>query len=315
MKDTLKIKVAAVQIDCKPGKIDDNLLNAKKYIQEACIQGAKLILLPELVPSGYMVTEEIWEYAEKIDGRSVTWLLKISKEFNIYIGFSFLEVEGEDFYNTFVLADPNGKLAGRVRKNPPASIEAYFYRAGSDNHIIETDIGKIGIGICYENLLFDQMCSLYSNNVDLVLSPAAAGRPKSFLPGDIKRFEDMLIESRKIFAQTLNVPIIMANRVGLLETELPGNLPYLKSSFPGLSSIVDYNGSVKGALGDQEGIIVAEVCMHSDKITRQPKKYGKQWAVPVPWYSFIWPLTQKMGEKSYKNNLKRKEMARKVSQI
>ncbi len=39
----------------------------------------------------------------------------------------FLEVEGEDFYNTFALASPDGSVAGKVRKSPPASLEAFFY--------------------------------------------------------------------------------------------------------------------------------------------------------------------------------------------
>ena len=106
----------------------------------------------------------------------------------------------------------------------------------------------------------------------------------------------------------------MANRVGPLETELPGRLPYLKSSFPGLSSIVDSDGTVKGELGDEEGIIVADVCPRQHtKHEGEPKRYGKIWGIPVPWYAFIWPLTQKMGEKSYATNTRRKERALSVS--
>ena len=308
------IKVAAVQMICEPGKVDYNLAHAEKLVCEAAEKGAKLVLLPELMPSGYMATEEIWGSAETINGKSVKWLLNTAKRFGISLGFSFLEAEGEDFYNSFVLSGPEGRLLGRVRKHPPASIEAYFYKAGSDSHVIETELGRMGVGICYENLLYDQMCFLHRENVDLVLWPAAAGRAKPIIPGDVKRFDKMLINSRAIFSQTLGVPVIMANRVGPLETELPGNLPYLKSSFPGLSSIVDSDGTVKGELGDEEGIIVADVSLRQNaKRQGEPKRYGKMWGVPVPWYSFIWPLTQKMGEKSYAINPRRKERAVSVS--
>lgn len=308
------IRVAAVQMNCDPGKVDRNLAHAEKLVGNAAEKGAKLVLLPELMPSGYMATEEIWDSAETINGNSVKWLLSTAKRFGIYLGFSFLEAEGEDFYNSFVLSSPEGKLLGRVRKSPPASIEAYFYKAGSDSHVIETELGRIGVGICYENLLYDQMCFLHKENVDLVLSPAAAGRPKPFIPGDVKRFEKMLINGRAIFVKTLGVPVIMANRVGPLETELPGNLPYLKSSFPGLSSIVDSDGTVKGELGDKEGVIVADVRLRQNaKHESEPKRYGKMWGMPVPWYAFIWPLTQKWGEKSYAANPRRKEHALSVS--
>jgi N-carbamoylputrescine amidase len=309
-----KIRVAAVQMDCLPGKVADNLAHAEVMVEDAAKQGAALVLLPELMPSGYLATEEIWDFAETIDGLSVNWLLSTAKRFGIYLGFTFLEAEGEEFYNSFVLASPEGKLLGRVRKNPPASIEAYFYAAGSDRHVIETDIGRIGVGICYENLLFDQMCFLHSENVDLVLSPAAAGRPKPLIPGDVKRFERMLVNGRAVFAKTLGVPVVMANRVGLLETDLPGKLPYLKSSFPGLSSIVDCDGTVKAALADDEGVIVADVLLgHDAERKTAPKRYGKRWGIPVPWFSFIWPLTQQWGEQSYASNFRRKARALSIS--
>lgn len=308
------LRVSAIQMDCEVGNREKNLNKAKQMVKIASEQGAKLVLLPELMPSGYTLTEKIWDYAETINGISVNWLLETAKEYNVYLGFTFLEAEGEDFFNSFVLSSPEGKLLGRVRKNPPASVEAYFYIGGNDNHIIQTDIGKIGVGICYENLLYDQMCYLHNENVDFVLSPAAAGRPKPLFFGDVKRFEKMLIKSRSIFAETLKVPVIVANRTGKLETEIPGNLPYLKSSFPGLSSIVDSDGTLKAELNEEEDIIVADISINNnDKLQEQPQCFGKTWAVPVPWYAFIWPLTQKWGEKSYRENVKRKEKALEIS--
>lgn len=308
------IRVAAVQMDCLPGQVAENLAHAEELVKRAVEQGALLVLLPELMPSGYMATEALWDYAETANGRSVDWLLSIAKRLGIYLGFSYLEADGEHFYNSFVLADPDGTLLGRVRKSPPASIEAYFFTAGKDSHIIETELGRIGVGICYENLLYSQICRLYEQDVDLVLSPAAAGRPKQIIPGDIPRFEKTLITSRAVYANTLGVPVVMANRAGLLETELPGNLPYLKSSFPGLSSIVAADGTVQAELGDEEGLIVADICLgQGEKSRNLPKRYGSIWGTPVPWYAFIWPLTQKMGERSYAANPRRKERALAVS--
>lgn len=299
-----------MQMNCHPGEVARNLVHAETMVASAAEQGAEIVLLPELMPSGYMVTEEIWNTAETINGQIVQWLLNTAHRFGIYLGFSFLEADGEDFYNTFVLAEPGGTLLGRVRKNPPASVEAYFYTAGSDRHVIETKLGRIGVGICYENLLYEQMCSLFKEDVDLVLSPSAAGRPKPFIPGDLKRFDKIFINSRAVFAQTLGVPVVLANRVGILDTDLPGNLPHLNSKFSGLSSIVDYDGTVIAELGDEEGVIVADVHMgHSKDRKSAPKRYGKIWGIPVPWYAFIWPMSQKWGEKSYVANPRRKERA------
>jgi len=303
------LKVAAVQMDCEVGNIQKNLQKAEQLVEKASLKGAKLVLLPELMPSGYLLTEEIWEYAQTMDGDVVVWLKQTAKKYGVYLGFSFLEADGEHFYNSFILSDPEGTILGRVRKNPPASVEAYFYTAGDDPHIIETKIGKIGVGICYENLLYEQMCYLQDNNVDFVLSPAAAGRPKPLFFGDVKRFEKMLLKSRAVFASKLQVPVIVANRTGKLETKLPDNLPYLKSSFPGLSSIVDYDGKLKAELDEEEDCIVSDITIGVKKDKNNPSCYGKTWAIPVPWYSFIWPLTQKWGEESYNKNSKRKQKA------
>ncbi|MEW8437117.1 MAG: carbon-nitrogen hydrolase family protein [Candidatus Thiodiazotropha taylori] len=309
------IRVAAVQMDCIVGQANSNLSKAENLIAKAVENGAQLVLLPELMPSGYTLSEDIWNSAETIEGESVNWLLSTAKHFGIYLGFSFLEADGENFFNSFVLSDTKGNLIGRVRKNPPSSVEAYFYTAGSDRHIIESDIGRIGVGICYENTLFDQISFLHRENVDFVLSPAAAGRPKPLIPGDVKRFENMLVNSRSVYATTLGVPVIVANRAGPLETDLPGNLPHLKSSFPGLSSIVDFDGTVKAELGDEEGVIVADVQVgYIAGHNSTPKRYGRMWGIPVPWYAFIWPMTQKWGEKSYSVNPRRRERALSLTQ-
>ncbi|MEJ2454075.1 MAG: carbon-nitrogen hydrolase family protein [Candidatus Thiodiazotropha sp.] len=310
-----KLRVAAVQMNCQPGEVEQNLTHAQNMVVTAVEQGAELVLLPELMPGGFLMTEDIWNSADTIDGHFVSWLLSTARHNSIYLGCSFLEVEGEEFYNTFVLASPEGKLVGRVRKNPPASVESYFYKAGSDRHVIETELGRIGVGICYENLLYEQMCLLYHENIDLLLSPFAAGRPKPFIPGDIKRFDDMIRNSRAIFTETLGVPVVMADRVGELDTDLPGMLPHLKSSFSGLSSIVDYDGTIKEELGGEEGVIVADVQIgHSDERKSEPKRYGKMWGIPVPWYAFIWPMSQKWGEKSYADNSRRREKALSISE-
>lgn len=309
-----RIRVAAIQMVCEEAKIAHNLEHAAKLLEQAVEKGAELLLLPELMPGGYMLTEAIWDAAETMEGRSVDWLKEKAKEHGIHVGFSFLEADGEDFYNTFVLATPKGEIAGRVRKNPAASIEAHFYKAGSDRHVIETELGRIGVGICYENLLYDRICELMESSVDLVLSPSAAGMPKPLIPGDVRRFEEMLIRWRYLYGDVLGVPNVMANRVGPLETELPGMLPYLKSTFPGLSAITNADGEVLAELGGDEGVIVADIELNpAKKRALPPKCYGSMWALPVPWYAFIWPLTQKSGEKGYEGNPRRSSKARAMS--
>ena len=308
--ETKHINIGVVQIDCEVGNVSANLEHAGGYVQAAARQGAQIILTPELMPCGYTLTEEIWCYAEPFDGQSVAWLTRLAKQFNIFLGTSFLEVDGEDFYNTFALAAPDGTVAGRVRKNPPASLEAYFYRNGNGSHVIETSLGRIGVGICFENLLYAHLQELQQASVDLVLQPTAAGRLKPIKDGDIELFDSMIQRCAPYHARTLGVPVVLADRTGLIDTELPGGFGDFHSNFPGYSMIVDSDGKVKARMNAEEGVIVAEVLLSPErKRSKKPRCYGGMWAFPMPWFAFIWPETQQMGVKDYAENPRRRQAA------
>jgi N-carbamoylputrescine amidase len=308
--ETRHLIIGVVQMDSEVGNISANLEHAGELVNAAAGLGAQIVLAPELMPSGYTLTEAIWNFAEPFDGQTVAWLTKLAKQLNIFLGTSFLEADSQDFYNTFALAAPDGSIAGRVRKNPPASLEAYFYRAGSDPHVIETALGRIGVGICFENLLYEHLQEMQRVSVDLVLQPMAAGRLKPMKAGDIELFDRMIQRCGPYHARTLGVPVALANRTGLISTELPGGFGEFNSSFPGYSQIVDSDGAVKAQMKAEEGVIVAEVGLSPErKRSKRPRCYGGMWAFPMPWFAYIWPETQQMGEKDYPENPRRKQAA------
>lgn len=309
--ETRHLNIGAVQMDSGVGTISANLEHAGELVYAAAREGAQIVLAPELMPCGYTLTEAIWNYAEPFDGQTVAWLTRVAKQLNLFVGTSFLEACGEDFYNTFALAAPDGSIAGRVRKNPPASLEAFFYRSGNDPHVIETALGRIGIGICFENLLYEHLLELQKAHVDLVLQPTAAGRPKPMKPGDIELFDSMIRRCAPYHARALGVPVALSDRTGLINTDLPGGFGEFNSSFPGYSQIVDSDGVVQARMKAEEGVIVAKVVLSPErKRSKKPRCYGGMWAYPMPWFAFIWPETQQMGEKAYAENLRRPRAAR-----
>jgi N-carbamoylputrescine amidase len=117
------------------------------------------------------------------------------------------------------------------------------------SHVIETEIGHLGIGICYENLLYERLVDLQKEAVDLVLQPAAAGHPKPMKEGDIEHFDRMIQRSASYYARSLGVPVAFADRTGKIETDLPGDFGEFHSTFPGFSQIVDPDGVTKAQLG------------------------------------------------------------------
>ena len=122
-----KVRVAAVQTPAATS-VPAVLERATPLVRNAAADAAELVLLPELMAVGYLFTEEMWASAEPTHGLTVEWLKDTARSLRIWLGTSFLEAAGEDFYNTFVLAGPSGTEAGRVRKQTPAMYEPWFFR-------------------------------------------------------------------------------------------------------------------------------------------------------------------------------------------
>jgi N-carbamoylputrescine amidase len=312
----LTINAAAIQFRADPGDIVSNLSRAEVLVSQAAALGALIILLPELASGGYLLTEEIWNTAETMQGHSMSWLKVTAKRLSVHLGMSFLEAEETDFYNSFVLATPNGEIAGRVRKNPPASAEAHFFRAGCDEHFIDTDIGRIGVSICYEALLHERLAEHQRNGIDILLIPMSAGTPTPIFPirkKDCVAYDEMLLGLAAHHACALGVPVVMANKCGPLVTAMPRGMPFQDTHFPGLSTISDAQGDVACQLGGTEGIAIAEVQLDpSCKAKSTPRSYGR-WALPVPWFSFFFPLAAYFGARVYAKSKARAERAWAVS--
>ncbi len=305
---SLSIHCAAIQFHAEAGDIEGNLFRVERLVEQAASQGAQLILLPELTPGGYLLTPEIWDSAETKNGKSVHWLKATAKRQGVYLGMSYLEAEGANFYNSFVLATPKGDIAGRVRKNPPASAEAYFYRAGEDVHYIDTEMGRIGVCICYEALLYQYLLEHHQNKVDLLLIPMSAGTPAPKFPmrkKDTVVYDELLRGLAVHHARALGIPVVMANKCGPLVTPMPFGMPFQDTVFPGLSTIANAHGEVLSQLQANEGIALAEIELDASLKTKKvPRSYGR-WALPVPWFSFMFPLVAFLGSFHYSWNKER----------
>ncbi len=317
MSDSQKrnIRVAAVQLESRNGFLQGNLDNATPLIKQAAEKGAEIILLPEFLPTGFIFTEKIWDSAEPKYGLTVAWLKKCSKEFGVHLGTSFLEAEGTDFFNTFVLTDPSGNEAGRVRKQTAAGPEARFFKGDRGSHVIETGLGKIGVGICYDNHLAYIPSIMQSESVDLLLMPHSAPTPLFYVKPQevIDTYIDSLKQLSVMHSSKLGIPTVLANKCGPWQSPMPF-APYQDSSFPGLSSIADSDGSLIERLGNEEGIIVADVVIDpSRKNPKHYKTYGRWASNEGPLYRDAIVIAEAHGKLLYKLNPRRKKRALEVS--
>ena len=306
------LRIAIVQMRSLDHDIDGNLKRATEFAKKATAQGAKLVLYPELMATGSYLSFDSWDSAEPSNGKTVQWLKSTSARLHVWIGAGFFEADGEDFYDTFVLTTPDGEEAGRVRKAVPAEAEAYFFRGEMGPHILNTLIGKIGIGICAENYYCALPTELIKQSADLILMPHAA--PDMSESGGLPQPPGTRLASW--YAKKVGIPVAMVNKVGRSYKPPPNEI---KGFYPGLSAIVDSDGTVRQSMDDKEGIAIADVSL-------DPSRKKSVSDPPVCSGVGIADLTiggeagkqevakaQASGKESYDSNASRKAKARAIS--
>lgn len=304
------MRVAAIQLASAPGDAAGNRDRADALLARAAAAGADLALLPELALTGYVLGPRLWTHAEPVGGPLTSWLCDRARRHRLHLGTTIVEAAGAHFHNSFVLADPAGAVAGVVRKSRPAWIEARWYSGSPGSHHIDTALGRIGVGICYENYLAGTVRTLAAASVDLVLQPTAAATPPAAWPVGARgaaAFDRMLTRLVSDHARMLGVPVVMANQCGGHAT--PGLRPgrTLPTRFPGLSSIVDGAGEVLASLGAEEGVIIADVT--PDRARPHGIARTRYWAAPTPWYAPAWPVAQHLSAVGYRLDRSRRAAA------
>nr|WP_269446012.1 carbon-nitrogen hydrolase family protein [Methanocella paludicola] len=307
-----------MQMTSRLGMVEENIGHATRMIEDAAGQGAKMVVLPEMCMTGYTLTKQAWDMAEPAGGPIEQWLTSTSKRLGIYLGAGLVGCEGEDFYNTYLLADPQGKAIGRVRKT---QTEYDIFKAGDmASHVIDTDIGRIGVGICADNHVVFLPKLMEEKGVDILLMPHAWPTPyrtsKLISEQDIKEQNDNAHEYALLFSMILGIPVVFVNQAGPIEGgRWPGILGRVLTPeyfrYPGLSAIVDSDKSIKAQTGHDEGIIVADVTMDpARKHKAEIPDYGG-WLHPgaFPMRKIVMPLEIYRGKISYKLSGERKRKA------
>ena len=319
------IRVAAVQMESKLGQTQANLDHATPLVERAARDGAKIIVLPETAASGYSMSHLIWDAAETRHGRIIRWLRDLSGRLGVYVGIGFVEADGEDFFNAYALGAPDGQIAGIVRKT---MAETYCFRCAAGSHVIDTEIGKIGIGVCADNHFVPMVRLMQAQAVDLMLIPHAL--PGAFKTGgavsqqDIEQSRQKALRMAPLYAHLLGVPAVFANAAGPRGAEkwagiLGGLMTTEAFRLLGLSTIADSDGTIKGEMDEAEGVLVAEVALDpTRKVRIRPERhglYGGGWIHPIasPLVDVICQVDAFFCGMSYTLSSERRRKARAIS--
>ena len=163
MKD--KIKLALAQISSKRENKEANLQKIEALTFKAKEQGADLAIFPEMSLTGYVVRDQFYELAETIPGPTVEKVEALAKKAGMHVIFGMPELSEKTratVFNTAVFVGPEG-LIGKYRKMylPTHSVfeEKRYFRPGYQTAAFQTDLGNIGLCICYD-LFFPEVLRL-----------------------------------------------------------------------------------------------------------------------------------------------------------
>lgn len=313
------LRVAAVQMVSENGERRPNLDRATRLVQRAAEAGAKLVALPELFSGGYWLSEQAWDTAEPQDGPTEAWLRETAHHHAIHLGGSYLQARGEDFFNVFALATPSGQIAGRVPKEQAASVEAYLFRGQQSSHIIETELGRIGVGICYDNVFRYIADALIAGDADIAVMSFSAPTPQQrwyYGRKQVEAFRASFRHGAQNYARMLGIPAIQVNKSGLWKSPLPAFFPPQDSKFDGQSEIADSNGEIVAELADEEAVIVGTVTLDSARkiraLDKEHTRYGR-WIAPVSLEFKVYRFIEAIGARSYQSNPRRRAKAIAIS--
>lgn len=242
----MEIKLLTLQSEPVAGDIDENIEKAWNLFEKCTVKSADLILLPELWTIGWDCSR-FNKNSESIENsKYLSFLKKLSIKFNSNVigGSSIIKAESGRDRNTCFVLNRKGEVLTSYDKlhlfSHRGESEGNFLEEGQTPVMVETDIGKIGLSICYD-IRFPELFRLYAfNGADIIVNTAAWPLP--------------LYDEYEVLARARAVE----NQIFVLTSMLTGKIND-KYNFSGQSAVIDYRGHVIAKLNEEETILQATI--------------------------------------------------------
>jgi len=263
-----KVKVAAIQMSMSENK-SSNVLKAEKLVRKAAKEGANIILLPELFETLYFckdMNKKYFEWAKPLKNNElIQHFSTLAKELHVVVLVSYFEKDKEDYFNSLVVIDVDGKVMENYRKthipDGPGYEEKFYFAPGDTGFkVYDTRYGKIGVGICWDQWFCETARALTLMGAEIIFYPTAIGsEPEIYL--DSKEHWQRVQMGH---AATNTVPVVAANRTGKEKGES------CELTFYGSSFITDYTGKIIAeAPRNKEAVIYAEFDLEENAKQRE----------------------------------------------
>lgn len=231
-------------LQCEPHPLDKtrNLDLMARAAAAAGRAGARLLCLPELFLTGYVVGPELAGHGETLDGPAVRRAAEIARDCGVALVFGMPERAGEALFNTALAIDAAGSIAGRYRKiHLFGPRESAVFDAGDAVTVVDLAGYRVGLAVCYDIEFPEMARALHRVGAQMICVPTANMLPYVSVP-------TTLVRAR---ALENSVPVVYANLTGHV-----GDIV-----FTGDSAIVGFDGTDRaraGAAGEALLVCAAE---------------------------------------------------------
>lgn len=172
-----KFRICLVQTTSDKQGREHNLKRAAEAVKAAAAGGAILVVFPEMYIAGYEAGERLRSVCETADGPSFEAMAKFATENRINVIYGYPESRNGKIYNSANLIDSEGRLKGTYAKTRLFEGEKENFTPGSGYPVFDTDIGRIGMLICYDIEFPEPARRLAVKGADLIVCIAANMAP------------------------------------------------------------------------------------------------------------------------------------------
>jgi nitrilase len=272
MSSSGSVKVAAAQLGSVLFDVPATLTKVEKICRLASRQGVRLLVFPEALLGGYPkgvdfgakvgsrsdagrdLFRRYWSGAIVCPGPETEQLAAWSDELNLHIVMGAVERDRGTLYCTTLVFVPRGRQVSKHRKLMPTASERLIWGSGdgSTMPLVDTEIGRVGTAICWENMMPMYRQYLYGGGVQIWCASTVDER-------------DMWRVSMRHIAYEGRCFVISACQY-LTRADCPSDFDPIQGNAPdtvlirGGSMIVTPFGEViAGPLEGQEGLVAAEI--------------------------------------------------------
>ncbi|WP_455633898.1 carbon-nitrogen hydrolase [Parabacteroides sp.] len=220
MEDILK--VGLVQ-QANTGDRAANIEKLKQNIRACALQGAELVVLQELHNGLYFCQTEdtgVFDQAEPVPGPSTEVFGALAKELGVVLVLSLFEKRAPGlYYNTAVVIEKDGTIAGKYRKmhipDDPAYYEKFYFTPGDLGfEPIRTSVGKLGVLVCWDQWYPEAARLMAMKGAELLIYPTAIGWESSDTEDEKQRQLGAWVTVQRGHAVANGLPVVTVNRVG-----------------------------------------------------------------------------------------------------